>query len=131
LASTGHPAMAIVWKNMLCLRRTAQLRLFIGPVAMSVVIGMATAGDGDIGEVVAAGALALATMMLIFGGRLIRNDLRHDMQHLPLLKTLPIAPADIVLAEVASAALPMAALQLTMLVIAYVSILVSHFAPLD
>ena len=51
-------------------------------------------------------------MLIVFGGRLIRNDLRQDMQHLPLLKTLPIAPGDLMLAEVASGALPMAALQI-------------------
>ena len=31
-----------------------------------------------------------AVMLIVFGGRLIRNDLRHDMLHLPLLKSVPI-----------------------------------------
>ena len=37
----GHPALAIIWKNMLCLRRTAQLRVFVGPLAMAIAVGMA------------------------------------------------------------------------------------------
>jgi hypothetical protein len=65
-------------------------------------------------------------LLTIFGGRLIRNDLRQDMQHLPLIKSLPMASGDIVLAEVASAALPMAAAQMVLLLIAYVAFL---FAP--
>ena len=43
------------------------------------------------------------------------------MQHLPLIKSLPISPGDIVLAEVASSAFPMAVVQLALIVIAYVA----------
>jgi hypothetical protein len=132
LASVGHPAIGIFWKNMLCLRRTAQLRLLIGPTLMSIIIGGAMAGDegGAIG-VVATSSLVFAGLLVVFGGRLIRNDLRQDMQHLPLLKTLPVAPHDVMVAEVASGALPMAALQLVLLVISYVASLVSPVLPLS
>jgi ABC-2 type transport system permease protein len=132
LASSGHPALAILWKNTLCLRRTAQLRLFIGPVAMSLVLGSALAENGgDIASVTATSALAFAGLLLIFGGRLIRNDLRQDMLHLTLLKTLPIAPGQLMMAEVASSALPMAALQMTLLLIAYVASAITDFALVD
>jgi ABC-2 type transport system permease protein len=131
LAAVGHPAFAILWKNMLCLRRTTQLRLFIGPAVMSLALGAAASSDGgDFPSVVAMSALALAAMLLIFGGRLIRNDLRQDMRHLALLKTLPIAPGELMLAEVASATLPMAAVQVSLLVIAYVAAAFSNSAPL-
>jgi hypothetical protein len=131
LASVGNAGFAILWKNMLCLRRTAQLRVFIGPVAMALALGVAVSGNGaDAAEVLATCALALVALLLLFGGRLIRNDLRHDMQHLPLLKTLPIAPGDIVLAEVASAALPMAAAQMLLIIVAYTALLASSIDPL-
>jgi hypothetical protein len=120
LASVGHPAIGIFWKNMLCLRRTAQLRLLIGPTVMSVIIGGAMAGDeGGALAVVATSTLIFAGMLVVFGGRLIRNDLRQDMAHLPLLKTLPVAPGDLMVAEVASGALPMAALQTVLLLVSY------------
>ena len=48
------------------------------------------------------------------------------MQHLPLMKALPIAPGDIVLAEVASATLPIAAVQFALLVVTYVALLVTR-----
>ncbi|HVX41202.1 MAG TPA: putative ABC exporter domain-containing protein [Gemmatimonadaceae bacterium] len=131
LASSGHPALAIFWKNMLCLRRTAELRVFVGPVAIALALGAAvSSGGAEPGDIFAACAVALAGMLLIFGGRLIRNDLRHDMQHLSLLKVLPVKPADVVIAEVASAALPMAAAQLVLLVAAYLATLGSSIVPI-
>ncbi len=131
LAATGHPALAIFWKNMLCLRRTAQLRVFVGPIAIAIAIGAATStGAAEPGDIFAATAVALAGMLLVFGGRLIRNDLRHDMQHLPLLKVLPISPTHVVIAEVASAALPMALLQMVLVAAAYLATLNSDLVPM-
>jgi hypothetical protein len=115
LASAGHPGFAIVWKNMLCLRRTVQLHVFIGPLVMSIALGTAFSTGAGWPMHVALTALNFAGLMLVLGGRLIRNDLRQDMQHLPLIKSLPMKPGDIVLAEVASSALPMAAVQMALL----------------
>jgi hypothetical protein len=111
---------------MLCLKRTAQLRVFVGPLAMALAVGMAFTTGLDTAAHVAVSSLLLAGLLLIFGGRLIRNDLRQDMQHLPLIKSLPIAPGDIVLAEVASATLPIAAAQFAFLVISYVALFVTR-----
>jgi len=123
LASAGHPAFAIIWKNMLCLRRTIQLHVFIGPLVMSIALGTAFSTGAGWPMHVALTALNFAGLMLVLGGRLIRNDLRQDMQHLPLIKSLPMKPGDIVLAEVASSALPMAAVQIALIVIAYVALI--------
>jgi ABC-2 type transport system permease protein len=131
LASVGHPALAIIWKNMLCLRRTAQLRVFIGPLAMAVILGGAFSAEGDVRAIIATSALILAGMLLVFGGRMIRNDMRQDMQHLALLKVLPIASTELMLAEVASSALPMAALQLSLLIVAFVAAALTNYALID
>lgn len=120
LKPVGHPAMAIFWKNILCLRRTAQFRLLIGPAGMAIAFGAAVSGR-DFSLWAAATATTFAGLLIVFGGRLIRNDLRHDMLHLPLLKSVPVASTDIVLAEVASATVPIALLQLVVLVIAYIA----------
>jgi hypothetical protein len=130
LSARGHPALAIVWKNILCLRRTAQLRLLVGPVSMSVVIGAAASGGmSDPAMFIAAGSATCALMLLAFGGRMIRNDLRHDMLNLPLLKALPIASRDLVLAEVASSTLPMAAIQVIAVAVAFVASLFAESMP--
>jgi len=129
LAAHGHPSLAILWKNTLCLRRTAQLRVFVGPVIMAALLGSAFGSGLPTRTKVAMSALVLAGMLIIFGGRLIRNDLRQDMQHLPLLKTLPIAPSHIVLAEVASAAIPMTIVQIVLVAIAFVAFIGGQGAP--
>jgi ABC-2 type transport system permease protein len=130
LAAKGHPGLAIVWKNMLCLRRTAQWRLIVTPIAMGVAFGAAASeGGSDPALFVASGATAVALMLLTFGGRMIRNDLRHDMLNLPLLKALPIAPRDLLIAEVASSTLPMAAIQTAAVIVAFIASLFARNVP--
>lgn len=130
LASAGNPALAIVWKNMLCLRRNSQLRLLIAPTAMSVALGAGMSdGGSDPGMLIAGTAAALCGLLVLFGGRLIRNDLRHDMLHLPMLKALPLSARDLMLAEVASSALPMAVLQFVLILIAFGASLASSNVP--
>lgn len=132
LASGGHPAVAIFWKNMLCLRRTIQWPLFIAPLAMSIAGGMAASeGFSDVPVFIATTCLAFCASMLVFGGRMIRNDLRHDMANLPLLKSIPLGARDLIVAEVASSALPMAALQLTLVIVAFFASLGSNRVPMD
>jgi hypothetical protein len=92
---------------------------------MAIAVGMAFATGLDTAAHVAISSLLFAGLLLIFGGRLIRNDLRQDMQHLPLIKALPISPGEIVVAEVASATLPIAIVQFALIVIAYVALLIT------
>jgi ABC-2 type transport system permease protein len=115
----------------MCLRLKYNNIILIGPVIMAIVLGGAMAGDNDIAALVATSALVLAGLLLVFGGRLIRNDLRQDMQHLALLKVLPIAPSHLMLAEIASSALPMAAFQFLLLVIAFVAASMTEYVLID
>jgi hypothetical protein len=133
LAASGHPALAIVWKNFLCLRRTVKVRLLIAPVVMALVVGasISSAGGGDDPAMpVIVTAVTLGAMLLLFSNRMIRNDLRHDMLNLALLKTLPVSSRDIVLAEVTSSTLPMAAIQIVMVLIAFVASLFTSSVPI-
>jgi hypothetical protein len=121
LAAKGHPALAILWKNTLCLRRTVQFRLFVGPLAMAIAFGAAVASaGGDTAGFISVTSATFALMMIVFG----------DMLHLPMLKSLPVASSHIVFAEVASAALPMAALQFVLVVISYFASLLAARQPI-
>src|SRR4029077_20259003 len=91
------------------------LRLLIIAVLVSFAFALKT---GDASRIVAIMALVIAAVLLLFGGRFIRNDLRSDMLHLPFLKSLPIHASELVLAEVASGAVPMAVLQLLLVAVA-------------
>jgi hypothetical protein len=127
LSSNGRPAYAIVWKNLICLMRTSQLRTLLAPIVFAFVATIAVAGRiGDVAQNVALVAALMALMLLFFGGRSIRNDLRSDMLHLPMLKSLPLSGTEMVLAQVASGALPMAAAQLILIVVAEGALAISH-----
>jgi putative ABC exporter len=129
LASTGWPSYAIVWKNLICLMRTSQLRTLLAPIVLAFVATIAVAGRiGDVAQNVALVASLMALMLLLFGARSIRNDLRSDMLHLPMLKSLPLSGTEMVLAQVASGALPMAAAQFVLIVIAEGALGMSHGA---
>lgn len=126
LAPTGTPVVAIVWKNIICLMRTAQTGLLIFTVVVAtgaaIAIGMQM---HDMGAAAAIVSLLIVVMMVIVGGRSIRNDLRSDMLHLPFLKAIPLSGTEIVAAEIASGALVMSAMELGLMAIAYVGLSLS------
>jgi len=123
LAPVGHPAVAVIWKNFLCLRRTAQTRTLIAPVIGIVAMSAMLVGDvGGAARSIALGCALCAGMLIIFGPAIARNDLRQDMLHLVALKTLPLRGATIVAAEVASSAIPVAAIQWLLIVAAGVAL---------
>ncbi len=119
LASSGAPVVAIVWKNALALRRTFQGGGVLRTLAIVLVVsGAFGSHTTDTARFVARIAGTLAVMVPFFAIQVVRNDLRSDMMHLPFLKSVPLSGADLVLAEVMSAALPVAAVQLMLVAIA-------------
>jgi hypothetical protein len=118
LAPVGAPAVAIVWKNTLWLMRSGTMRGLFLPAGLAIVIYVIFRGKPDVlGPMMIALGGMVSVMLTFFGPITLRNDLRSDLLHLPLLKTLPLRGRDVVLAQVASGAIPVAAAQyLTMLV---------------
>lgn len=121
LPTWGHPAVAIVWKNLLCLRRTLQFRAVIAPVIIASAWGWVFGEGKGLLAGIAIGTLTLAAMLTVFGPLLIRNDLRQDMQNLTALKVLPLRGRTIVFAEVMSSAIPTAVTQYVLLLVASVA----------
>ena len=123
LAPTGVPAVALVWKNWMWIVRTGQLRGLLAPPAIAFVcIAVFAARSPTWATAVAVTTLAVAFVLLLFGPMSMRNDLRSELLRLPLVKTLPLAGRDVVLAEVASSAIPVALTQYLLVVAALVSI---------
>jgi len=106
-----------VWKNLLCLRRTFQLRVFIAPIILSVTWGWAMGAGKGVVAGIAIGCASFAGVLTFFGPMLVRNDLRQDMQNLIALKTLPLSGRNVVMAEVLSSALPVAVAQYLVLIV--------------
>jgi ABC-2 type transport system permease protein len=126
LSPTGIPAVAIVWKNAIALKRTikpgALLRLPILVFAAAAYFGWKS---GDPARAIAIVSFFMAIMLPLIALQVLRNDLRSDMLHLPFLKSLPLAGADLVLAEVGSSAIIMAAMQFLLFVTAGVALMLS------
>ena len=111
LAPTGYPAVAIVWKNIACLRRTTQQRQLVTPLMIAVVAGFVSGSDLGVYRGATVALLVFAGSMVFLGPMMLRGDLRQDLQHLAELKTLPFRGATIVFAEVLSVSIPLALIQ--------------------
>ena len=132
LAPTGAPAVAIIWKNTLLLMRTGRVGSVVGLALMGILISLpAVESQGLDARFVATAALAMAGLFVLLGSRILQNDLRQDSDHLATLKALPLPGARLVGAEVASSALPIAALQLVLIAIAYVVLLGDRTFPVS
>lgn len=112
LAPTGAPEIALIWKNCLWLMRTGQLRGLLGLPAIALACCLFFAGRSAMAEfLVVVLCSVTAAVTLIFGPMTMRNDLRAELRRLPMLKTMPLTGREIMLAEVASSALPIAVMQ--------------------
>jgi len=89
---------AILWKNTILLGRYVSLRLVvrvsIPVVVMAVVFGLNSKG-GSLAPLL----LMLTVFATVVGPFMIRNDLRHDLQRLAVLKTWPISGRELLLGE--------------------------------
>jgi hypothetical protein len=123
LRPTGAPAVALLWKNVLWLVRTGQVRTLVGLPLIAVVAAVGFGyGAPDMEPVVAGLCMGMVLTVLLFGPMTMRNDLRGELRRLPMLKTLPLPGRQIILAEVTSSAGPTAAVQYLLLAAAVLAI---------
>ena len=125
LAPTGWPAGAILWKNVLAVARTRRARNTV--VAFLVAGVLATAlsllGQQTVADVAGWLAATWAALTLVIGPQWIRNDLRSDLLKLDLLRSYPLPGRAVVAAETAASTLMLTAVQLGLLLIAYLAFL--------
>ena len=122
LASTGHPAIAIVWKNVLAYTRALRLTTLALLVFGVLVIGTAVYSEvGDWSELASIGEMLCAIpliMLVILGPGFVRADLRQDLLQLDQLRSYPLRGSTIVAAEIAGTAVILTAMQYLLLAIA-------------
>ncbi len=98
LAARGRPETVVLWKNTILLGRYLSLalivRVLIPVVVLAFVIGLRGRGTG---------LASLLGMLVLFatlvGPYMVRNDLRHDMPRLPVLKTWPVSGRQLLVGE--------------------------------
>jgi ABC-2 type transport system permease protein len=122
LAPTGHPAIAIIWKNVLAYTRALRLTTVAILVCGVLVIGTAVYSEvGDWSELASIGEMLCAIpliMLVILGPGFVRADLRQDLLQLDQLRSYPLRGSTIVAAEIASTAVILTAMQYLLLALA-------------
>ena len=135
LAPTGHPAVAILWKNILAFSRTSGQQS--APVIIvSVTFGVMAAiigssGEAAIGLVIGFMALGFGVLSILLGGRFVRLDLRQDLLHLRLLRTYPVEGSALVAAEVAGSTIVLTLIQMALFTFGHVMLLSSNEIPFE
>jgi hypothetical protein len=101
LRDTGTPEIAFLWKNLLAMGRLFKPRSAL--VAAAVIAGVslwlssAELRGGQVFVTVAATVVLL--IVLLLGPQFARHDLRSDLKNADILKTYPLAGAQIVFGE--------------------------------
>lgn len=112
LAATGGPSVALIWKNTLWVMRSGHLGgLMALPLAAWLAAVVYAGRSHEAAMILAVICGAVAAVMLVFGPATMRNDLRGELRRLPMIKVLPLSGQQIILAEVASSAIPIMLVQ--------------------
>jgi ABC-2 type transport system permease protein len=125
LAPTGWPAGAILWKNLVAATRTKRVRnatIALGAAGVIVAV-LSFEPEGTLAEIAGWLAASWAAIMIVVGPQWVRNDLRGDLLKLDLLRSYPLQGWSVVIAEVAASTLMLTAIQLSLLLIAYLAFL--------
>jgi hypothetical protein len=133
LAPSGWPAGAILWKNLVAVARTRQLKkvglgLLLGS---AVVTTLSFQPDPMMAAIAGWFAITWAGAMTVIGPQWVRNDLRGDLLKLDLLRSYPLRGWSVVAAEVSASALVLTLIQLCLLVIGYLAFLGDEFMEPD
>jgi ABC-2 type transport system permease protein len=125
LAPVGWPAGAILWKNLVAATRTRRVRnaaIALG-AAGTIVALLSFDPDGTLAEIAGWMAASWAGITIVIGPQWVRNDLRGDLLKLDLLRSYPLRGWSVVIAEAAASTMMLTAIQLSLLVIAYLAFL--------
>jgi ABC-2 type transport system permease protein len=124
LRSTGEPAIAIVWKNLVALQRRGWRTVWTSGLLIfgcaAVVMANPRSGRGSNALALATALGFLAWMLAFFRPVAFQNDLRRDVAYLALLRTYPLSGVRVMAASVASAVLPLVLAQLALVTAACV-----------
>jgi len=113
LGQTGAPEVAIVWKNVIALVRTAFGIVILLVLLAVLMFGFALYEHDPIPyKAIGAMFLVMAAFFPLSGPQLFANDLRLDLQRSEILKSYPLIGERLVAAELAAPLVVIAALEI-------------------
>lgn len=125
LQPLGWPAGALLWKNLLAVIRTRRSRSTASALIVAAVVAalLSLRTDFRVAEAMGWFAATWAALAVVLGPQWIRNDLRSDLLKLDLLRSYPLRGRSVVAAETAASTLVLSALQLGLMVVAFLAFL--------
>ena len=130
LHPVGPLPIAILWKNLIAAGKMFSVRtvfiLCMIMVPMGVVITQGNHGSG-MGPVFGMLAAGMTIWSVFLGPQILRQDFRHDLPNVDMLKLMPVRGWQIVLGELLAPALILAVLQWSLLLLA--AVLMQDFPP--
>lgn len=114
LRPSGRPEAALLWKNLILLGRYASPRVLLRMMLPLVIMSL-LASTSKAGVTLAPLALMCAAFFTLLGPYMVRNDLRHDLPRLAILKTWPVPGWSLVLGELLAPAVVLTTLVWTAL----------------
>jgi ABC-2 type transport system permease protein len=124
LASQGWPAGALLWKNLVAVRRAGRVRsVATGMVVAAMALLGLSLGDsnGTLLEIVGWMTVIWAGFLFVLGPQWIRNDLRTDLARLAVLRSYPLRGAAVLGAETAGSTAVLTALQLGLVALGWIA----------
>ena len=120
LATTGPPATALLWKNLIGVGQVLSVRLWIVLIVVVVAVGVGL-GNSRTGQNLSfVAAILVATALgysLLLGPQLLRLDFRQDLPLADILKTFPLRGWQIALGEILAPVVVLAACQWLLLLV--------------
>jgi hypothetical protein len=124
LEPRGHPAVAILWKNVIAMMRSVRgagvARVIV--IVLSIVVFSALNSKREFVEMLGVMLGTWSAFLVLAGPVWVRYDFRRDLARLDTLRVLPLSGTAVAAAEVAGSAFAITALQFGMLALGGVTL---------
>ncbi len=123
LHPSGPAFMALFWKNLINAGNAFTARTWISVTIFVVVLSFSMHGFKSASNwtlVIGMGALMFGAWTLLLGPQMVRQDFRHDLPQMDMLKVFPLRGWQVALGEILAPAVILAAIQWLLIIVAVV-----------
>ncbi|MDB6064175.1 MAG: hypothetical protein JWR26_383 [Pedosphaera sp.] len=120
LRPNGWPAVGFLWKNLISAGQAFTLRFWLIWIFIAIVMGTGLGnnpGTMSFGRMVGLMALVLLGISFVLGPQIVRQDFRHDLPMMDVLKTYPLSGWELALGELLAPAVILTGMQWLLVVL--------------